>query len=153
MRRFIHLAAISLLAASIMLVTDHTATAGRTGGPMTAFGKVGIGKTVYYDISFAANERAVVTVTPMGNTIFQLLMYDSDGHVVSDSGLQDRRGVSVAMDVYTRRCLPHRNPQSRDYGRGISVENKLTRLRATGELVHFLSWLFSVIAARESDPN
>jgi hypothetical protein len=98
MKRSIPYIGAFLLAASILTLVNGTAMAGRIGGPMSAVAAIPAGMSVYYDISFAADERAVVTINGTGNSIVHLLVYDSDGHVFIGTGGLDRKTVTI--DVY-----------------------------------------------------
>jgi hypothetical protein len=100
MKRITHFVGVLTLAASMLILTNTSAMAGRIGGPTSTIGSVAIGGSVYYDISFAAGERAVVMINGAGNAMIQVFMYDADGHVVTSTGLADRKVITLAMDVY-----------------------------------------------------
>lgn len=100
MRNIIRLLGAVFLAASLLVLVNTSALAGRIGGPTSIYGSVAIGKSVYYDISFKAGAQAVVTINGSNNAMIQVFMYDADGHVVMGTGLADRKVVTLAMAVY-----------------------------------------------------
>jgi hypothetical protein len=42
----------------------------------------------------------VVMINGTDNAMIQVFMYDADGHVVTSTGLADRKIVTVSIDVY-----------------------------------------------------
>jgi hypothetical protein len=97
MKRFHWIGAIALVLMMLVLASP-TATAGRVGGPMSTVGMAPLGESVYYDMSFTAGDRAVVTVKGNGRSILHVLLYDSDGHIATGVGSFDAK--TVTMDVY-----------------------------------------------------
>jgi hypothetical protein len=98
MRRSIHFVGAVILAASILILTGPTVKAGRIGGPMSTALTIPSGMSVYYDMSFRAGERGVVTINTVPNSLVYLLVYDSDGHIFNGTGAWDHK--TVIMDVY-----------------------------------------------------
>lgn len=99
MLRSIHFVRVAVLAATMLILVNSTVMAGRVGGPMSTAATVALGNSVYYDIPFACNEQAVITVTATGNAIVQVFVYDSNGRVVISSGVVDRKTATITMDV------------------------------------------------------
>lgn len=100
MKSITHFLGVFILAASMLILTHTSAMAGRIGGPTSTSGLIATGGSVYYDIPFAAFERAVVTINGSSNAMLQVFMYDADGHVVTSTGLADRKLITLSMDVY-----------------------------------------------------
>ncbi len=100
MKSFMKFGGVAMLAASLLVFTSSSVTAGRIGGPTIVNGSVAVSGSVYYDIPFAAGERAVVTIDGARDSMIQVFMYDADGHVVTGTGLADRKVVTLQMDVY-----------------------------------------------------
>ena len=98
MKRCMHFGALVLLAASLLMLAAPVGNAGRVGGPMTAVSTAPAGQSVYYDISFAEKQLAVVSITGNGRSLMFILIYDADGHVTTSTGRLDRQTATI--DVY-----------------------------------------------------
>jgi hypothetical protein len=83
----------------MLVLANSTVVAGRVGGPMSTSATVAIGNSAYYDIPFACNQQAIITVTATGNSMVQVFVYDSNGRVVMNSGVVDRKTATITMDV------------------------------------------------------
>src|SRR5205814_807527 len=69
MKRCMHLVAVVLLAGSLFILASPVGTAGRIGGPMSTVSMAPAGLSVYYDISFAEGETAVVSINGNGKSL------------------------------------------------------------------------------------
>jgi hypothetical protein len=99
MKRSIPFVGAATLAATVLVLANSRVVAGRVGGSMSTAATVALGNSVYYDIPFACNERANITVTAAGNAMVQVFVYDANGRVVMNSGVVDRKTVTIAFDV------------------------------------------------------
>jgi hypothetical protein len=90
-----------LLAVSVGLTAlalySQTADAGRLGGPASAYGTVPAGESYYFDLELNAGENTLVGITGNGQTILNLYVYDTDGHVVLGTGKWDRKVAVISV--------------------------------------------------------
>jgi hypothetical protein len=98
MKRSIHLFSTAILAAALLILAEPKVTAGRIGGPMSTVATAPGGQSVFFTVSFAAGEPAIVTVVGNGRSVLNLMIYDTDGHVAIGAGGNDRK--TARMDVY-----------------------------------------------------
>lgn len=98
MKRSCYFAAVALLVAFSLAMTNPPANAGRMGGATSTTGTVPATYSVYYDITFNQGEPAVVTVNGDGRSILYLMIYDSDGHVSIGTG--NFFSKTASMNVY-----------------------------------------------------
>jgi hypothetical protein len=98
MKRTISTYCVAIAIALMLAAATPNANAGRVGGPMNTVGTAPAGLSVFYDVSLDTNGPTVITLTGNGAAYLHLLVYDSDGHVMTGNGGTDRRTLSI--DVY-----------------------------------------------------
>jgi len=97
MKRLSQALGVVLVAAAVLALVSPAALAGRTGGPMSTVLRVPAGQSVYVDIPFDQGQ-AIVSIAGNGQTLMQVYIYDSDGHVATGVGSLDHK--TAQMDVY-----------------------------------------------------
>src|SRR5262249_29014369 len=73
------------------LLFSPMAQAGRWGGPASTVAVVTPYQSATFDVLFVAGEPGMVATTGAGLGNVQLILYDSDGHVMTGTGYGDRR--------------------------------------------------------------
>ena len=98
MSKLLQFTCLVLILTAVLVASSQDAAAGRVGGPMSMVTTVPAFQSQFFDIPFAANDPAVVSISGEGKAIVYLMLYDGDGHVAMGSGDFDRRTAS--LDVY-----------------------------------------------------
>ena len=89
---------VVVVIAAVLTFSSENLNAGRRGGPASAAGYAYAYRSVFYDVPFVAGRSAVVALSGNGATNMELILYDSDNHIVVGTGVADQKVVT--MDVY-----------------------------------------------------
>ena len=98
MKRLTQILGAAVIGIASLMLSVPSVEAGRQGGPMTQTIVVPTRQSVYYDMTFVAGERAVVTVTGNGAASLELFVSDAYGHITVGAGSNNRK--TARIDVY-----------------------------------------------------
>jgi hypothetical protein len=97
MKRLSRVVCAVLVAGALLVVVNPTSQAGRTGGRLNTVVNVPSAQSVFFDISFDAGP-ASVSIRTNGQTLMQVKLYDSDGHIAEGVGPFNFK--TATMNVY-----------------------------------------------------